>query len=74
MRQVHYCDLNQDGARLELRISANGFLHRMVRTIVGALVTIDRGEIGRAQGREGLAAWGLGSLRWFRVSHNLGPI
>ena len=44
VRQVHYCDLEREGERLELRIGANGFLHHMVRNIVGVLVTIGRGE------------------------------
>ncbi len=44
LRQVHYCDLEREGERLELRIGANGFLHHMVRNIVGVLVTIGRGE------------------------------
>ena len=44
VRRVHYCDLSQQGERLELRIGANGFLHHMVRNIVGVLVAIGRGE------------------------------
>jgi len=44
VRRVHYCDLCRDGARLELRIGANGFLHHMVRNIVGVLSAIGRGE------------------------------
>lgn len=44
VRQVHYCDLEREGEYLELRIGANGFLHHMVRNIVGVLVTIGRGE------------------------------
>lgn len=44
VRRVHYCDLVQDAELLELRIGANGFLHHMVRNIVGVLTAIGRGE------------------------------
>jgi len=44
VRQVHYCELSREGEWLELRIGANGFLHHMVRNIVGVLVAIGRGE------------------------------
>ena len=44
VRQIHYCDLDREGERLELRIGANGFLHHMVRNIVGVLVAIGQGE------------------------------
>ena len=44
VRQVHYCDLDREGELLELRIGANGFLHHMVRNIVGVLTAIGRGE------------------------------
>ncbi|MFZ1537911.1 MAG: tRNA pseudouridine(38-40) synthase TruA [Chromatiaceae bacterium] len=44
VRHIHYCDLSQEGELLELRIGANGFLHHMVRNIVGVLVAIGRGE------------------------------
>ncbi len=44
VRRIHYCDLDQEGELLELRIGANGFLHHMVRNIAGVLVAIGRGE------------------------------
>lgn len=44
IRHVHYLDLRPDGERIELRIGANGFLHHMVRNIVGVLLAIGRGE------------------------------
>ncbi len=44
VRRIHYCDLRREGELMELRIGANGFLHHMVRNIVGVLVAIGRGE------------------------------
>lgn len=44
IRRVHYLDLEARGGLIELRIGANGFLHHMVRNIVGVLVAIGRGE------------------------------
>lgn len=44
IRRVHYLELVDIGGLIELRIGANGFLHHMVRNIVGVLVAIGRGE------------------------------
>lgn len=44
IRRVHYLDLEVQGGLIELRIGANGFLHHMVRNIVGVLLAIGRGE------------------------------
>lgn len=44
VRRVFYCDWVREGELLELRIGANGFLHHMVRNIVGVLTAIGRGE------------------------------
>lgn len=44
VRRVHYLDLDRRGDLLELRIGANGFLHHMVRNIVGVLTAIGRGD------------------------------
>jgi len=45
IRRVHYLDLEEArGGLIELRIGANGFLHHMVRNIVGVLVAVGRGE------------------------------
>lgn len=44
IRRVHYLKLEGLGGLIELRIGANGFLHHMVRNIVGVLVAIGRGE------------------------------
>ena len=55
VRRVHYCDWAREGERLELRIGANGFLHHMVRNIVGVLTAIGRGEADPAWVEELLA-------------------
>lgn len=44
IRRVHYLDLEARGELVELRIGANGFLHHMVRNIVGVLLAVGRGE------------------------------
>ena len=55
VRRVHYCDWVREGELLELRIGANGFLHHMVRNIVGVLTAIGRGEADPAWVEELLA-------------------
>ena len=52
IRRVHYLHLEVQGGLVELRIGANGFLHHMVRNIVGVLVAIGRGEAPTAWTRE----------------------
>lgn len=44
VRRVHYLDLERSGDLIEVRIGANGFLHHMVRNIVGVLMAIGRGD------------------------------
>ncbi|WP_295437130.1 tRNA pseudouridine(38-40) synthase TruA [uncultured Thiodictyon sp.] len=44
VRRVHYLDLSAAAGVIELRVGANGFLHHMVRNIVGVLLSIGRGE------------------------------
>lgn len=44
IRRVHYLHLRPCRGLIELRIGANGFLHHMVRNIVGVLLAIGRGE------------------------------
>lgn len=44
VRTVRYLRLREQGALLELTIGADGFLHHMVRNIVGVLMAIGRGE------------------------------
>ncbi len=44
VRRVHYLDLTPADGGIDLRVGANGFLHHMVRNIVGVLLAIGRGE------------------------------
>ena len=44
VRQVSHCELIQHGQLLVLDIQANGFLHHMVRNIVGSLIDVGTGE------------------------------
>ncbi len=44
VRTLHYLDLIERGSLLELRVGADGFLHHMVRNLVGVLLAIGRGE------------------------------
>lgn len=44
VRRVHYLKLEEADGFIDLRIGANGFLHHMVRNIVGVLVAIGRGD------------------------------
>ncbi len=46
VRQVKHCRLLQHGAYLVLDIQADGFLHHMVRNIVGCLLEIGQGKYG----------------------------
>ncbi|MBK1621234.1 tRNA pseudouridine(38-40) synthase TruA [Lamprobacter modestohalophilus] len=42
VRTLHYLDLIERGDLLELRVGADGFLHHMVRNLVGVLLAIGR--------------------------------
>lgn len=44
IRTIHTFDIQRQGAFVILTITANGFLHHMVRNMVGVLVTIGAGE------------------------------
>ncbi|WP_295388106.1 tRNA pseudouridine(38-40) synthase TruA [uncultured Thiodictyon sp.] len=44
VRRIHYLNLTKAAGVIELRVAANGFLHHMVRNIVGVLLAIGRGE------------------------------
>jgi len=55
VRSVHYCTLSRRSDTLELNIGANGFLHHMVRNIVGVLMAIGRREVPVSWVRELLA-------------------
>ena len=56
VRRVHYLELIELGGGLELRVGANGFLHHMVRNMVGVLVAVGRGEAAVHWVRELLVA------------------
>lgn len=45
VRHVHHCRLIRHGAYLVLDIQADGFLHHMVRNIMGCLLEVGRGMI-----------------------------
>lgn len=55
VRRVDHITLLNRGNWLALDIQANGFLHHMVRNIVGALIAIGEGELNKAQLAEILA-------------------
>ncbi len=44
LRTVHSVQVTRQGQRIHLDITADGFLHHMVRNIVGTLLPIGRGE------------------------------
>lgn len=52
IREVHYLALDTWRGVVELRIGANGFLHHMVRNIVGVLLAIGRREAPSGWTRE----------------------
>lgn len=56
VRRLHYLDLREESGMIELAVGANGFLHHMVRNIVGVLVAIGSGEAPVDWTRELLAA------------------
>ena len=56
IRRVHYLELLEQEGGLELRVGANGFLHHMVRNIVGVLVAVGRGDAPAGWTRELLTA------------------
>lgn len=55
LRRVEQARLLHRGSWLALDITANGFLHHMVRNIVGALLAVGEGELSKSQLAEILA-------------------
>jgi tRNA pseudouridine38-40 synthase len=45
VRTITECDLQRDGERIVCRITGSGFLHHMVRNIVGTLGDVGRGAL-----------------------------
>lgn len=56
VRNLMRCDLRPEGDILRLYVEADGFLYKMVRTIVGTLVAVGRGRWRPAHCREILAS------------------
>jgi len=47
-RTVERLDVRRDGARIEIEVTATGFLYNMVRGIVGTLIEVGRGKMSPA--------------------------
>ena len=45
VRTIHYCRVTRSGDLLELKVCANGFLYRMVRSITGTVLYAAEGKI-----------------------------
>jgi tRNA pseudouridine38-40 synthase len=45
-RHLHFIEVHRHGPLVVVDIQANAFLHHMIRNIVGALVSVGRGEAG----------------------------
>ena len=56
VRTLHRLDIAQSGERFEFTLSANAFLHHMVRNIVGTLVYVGKGRHAPEWARELLLA------------------
>jgi tRNA pseudouridine38-40 synthase len=56
MRTLDACDVARSGEMLEVRVSARSFLHHQVRSMVGSLVEIGRGNWVEGELAERLAA------------------
>lgn len=56
VRHVHFLRLEQRGALLRLDIQADGFLHHMVRNIVGVLLAIGEGKAASSWAGDVLAS------------------
>jgi tRNA pseudouridine38-40 synthase len=51
VRQLRRLDVTGRGTRLRITVEADGFLYKMVRSIVGALVAVGEGKLTPAQVR-----------------------
>lgn len=41
VREVYMLEVSEEAGFVQIRVSGNGFLHNMVRKIVGALIEVD---------------------------------
>jgi len=72
VRTVHLLGLRREGDQISMEIEANAFLHHMVRTIIGSLLVVGRGEqspdwiaevlAARDRGQAGVTAAAAGLL------------
>lgn len=49
VRRLHRLDVTGRGARLRITVEADGFLYKMARSLVGALVAVGQGKLTPAQ-------------------------
>lgn len=47
VREIYNCSVERNGDLIEIRVSGNGFLYNTMRIIVGTLLDIQRGKIGK---------------------------
>ena len=45
VREVYTLDVMEEAGFVQIRVSGNGFLHNMVRKIVGALIEVGLGQL-----------------------------
>ena len=71
MRQVLEVDCRREGDYIHIDLEANAFLKRMVRTIVGTLLLVGRGEVSPQGFKEVLAAKDRSRVRDLLPAHGL---
>ncbi len=49
VRTIHKCRIIEDGRLIHFELAANGFLYNMVRIIVGTLVYVGSGKLGKEE-------------------------
>lgn len=71
MRQVLEVDCRREGDYIDIDLEANAFLKRMVRTIVGTVLLVGRGEVSPQGFKEVLAAKDRSRARDLLPAHGL---